>query len=121
MRCDADKGDIPKHLVKGPTGIIHRSRCSRMLSMFLRGAPRNALGICWKCSTSCYMYILYVYIIIYNICYRYQGKQVDRRNSNVLKDQGSQGSTDLFRPSYWAIDAEMLPTKQFNKHVNQNR
>jgi hypothetical protein len=67
-----------------------------------------------------YVYILYVYIYnyiyvyvicIYNICYRHHGKQVDRRNFNVLKDQGSQGSTDLFRPSYWAIDAEMLPTK----------
>ena len=68
-----------------------------------------------------YIYI-YVYVIcIYNICYRHHGKQVDRRNFNVLKDQGSQGSTDLFRPSYWAIDAEMLPTKPANKHVNQNR
>ena len=78
--------------------------------MFLRGAPRNAWGICWKCSTSCYMYMLYVYIYI--ICYRHKGKQVDRRNFNVLKDQGSEGSTDLFRPSYWAIDAEMLPTSR---------
>ena len=51
MRCDADKGDIPKHFVKGPTGIIHRSRCSRMLSMFLRGG----YTIC--------IYMLYVYII----------------------------------------------------------
>ena len=68
------------------------------------------------------IYYMYIYVIcIYNICYRHQGKQVDRRNFNVLKDQGSQGSTDLFRPSYWAIDAEMLPTKPFNKHVNQNR
>ena len=113
MRYDADKGDIPKHLVKGPTGIIHRSRCSRMLSMFLRGAPRNALGICWKCSTSCYMYIYYMYI--YNYIYMYMLYVYIIYVIDIMGNRLTEGTS-----MYWRIKGHKDPLIYFVPAIGQS-